>query len=196
MPDTDRWEYIPAKWQKTPTHKRDIFWIILLSMEAPESENRARACAKYFQNPSRPGSSHVCVDDHEIIQCVYDSNIAAGAVGANTHGLHIEQAGYAAQTAADWSDDYSKATILNAAEVAAQWCIKYNIPVVFLSAADLQANKKGISSHAQVSLAFPGSGHTDPGKDFPYDDFIVAVQAAVDKRRAVTSPDSLIDHGA
>lgn len=163
-------------------------------MESPESEGRARACALYFQNPSRPGSSHVTVDDKEVIQCVYDSNIAAGAVGANTHGLHIEQPGYAAQTAADWSDDYSKATILNAADVAAQWCLKYGIPVVFLTAADLQAGKKGISSHAQVSLAFPGTGHYDPGPHYPYDAFIVAVQAAYGKRKALSpapAPSSL-----
>lgn len=152
-------------------------------MEALETPKRARACAEYFQHATRPGSAHVCVDDKEIIQCVYDNDEAAGAVGANQYGLHIEQPGFAAQTVAEWGDEYSKAAMDNAANVAAQYCLKYDIPVRKIGPTDLKAGTKGICGHADVSHAFPGTGHTDPGASFPWFDFIERVQFHYDARK-------------
>jgi N-acetylmuramoyl-L-alanine amidase CwlA len=168
--------YIPAKYQK-PGNDRTILWIVIHSTESLEVEGGAKNIAHYFQNPPRPGASHFVVDDKDIIQCVHDLDIAAGAVGANTNGLHVEQVGKAEQSAAEWADDYSVAVIANCAEVVAQWCLKWGIPVTFLHAADLQARKKGITTHAEVSKAFPGTGHTDPGVSYPIDSFLAQVQA-------------------
>jgi hypothetical protein len=188
--ETDTWEFIQAKWVKHPASPRTVLWIVIHSTESLEVEGGARQIAIYFQNPPRPGSSHLVCDDRQTIQCVHDSDIAAGAVGANTNGIHIEQIGTAAQTAALWADDYSKAVIARAADAAAQYCLKYDIPIVFLTAADLQAGKKGITTHAQVSKAFPGTGHTDPGESYPMDDFLSQVQAAFDQRKTDSAQDN------
>ena len=190
MFETDAWPFIPAKWVRHPATPRTVLWIVIHSTESLEVEGGAREIARYFQNPPRPGSSHVVVDDKETIQCVHDSDIAAGAVGANNSGIHIEQIGTAAQTLAQWQDEYSQAVITRAADVVAQYCLKYDLPVIFLSAADLQTGKKGITTHAQVSLAFPGTGHTDPGESYPIDDFLAQVQTAYDTRKAAHQPDN------
>jgi len=180
--ETDNWEYIPAKYQKKWNTPRTVNWIVIHDMEAPESEGRARACAKYFQNPPRMGSSHVTVDDKEVIQCVRDNNEAAGAVGANKRGIHIEIPGIATQTEADWGDVYSTAAIEVASDVAAQYCLKFEIPVKHLSNEELRAGEKGIVGHVQVSAVFPGTGHFDPGPSFPWEHFIERVQANYDRR--------------
>ena len=103
-------------------------------------------------------------------------------MGANKLGIHIEIPGIATQTPADWSDVYSTAAIENAADVAAQYCLKYDIPVKQLSNDELRAGEKGIVGHAQVSAVFPGTGHFDPGPNFPWSHFIEKVQENYDRR--------------
>ena len=103
-------------------------------------------------------------------------------MGANKLGIHIEIPGIATQTPADWSDVYSTAAIENAADVAAQYCLKYDIPVKQLSNDELRAGEKGIVGHVQVSAVFPGTGHFDPGPNFPWSHFIEKVQENYDRR--------------
>lgn len=181
--ETDNWEYIPAKYQIKWNKPRQVLWIIVHDMEALETEKRARNCAIYFQNPPRAGSAQVCADDVEIIQCVHDNDQAAGAVGANQLGLHIEQPGFAAESPDQWQDEYSQKTLKNVAEVIAQWCLKYDIPIRKIGPAELKAHEKGICGHWDVSQAFPGTGHSDPGPNFPWDELIPMVQTAYDARK-------------
>lgn len=181
--ETDSWKYIPAKHQK-PGRTKPIRLICIHSTESLEVEGGALQIAHYFQNPPRPGSSHVVVDDVDIIQCVKDGDTAAGAISANSDGLHLEQIGTAKQTAPQWDDDYSKAVIANAAKVVGQWCLKFDIPVKHLSNDELKAGEKGIVGHAQVSAVYPGSGHWDPGPGYPYDELISLAQAEYDKRKS------------
>lgn len=180
MRETDTWPYVPAKYQ-IAGRKKQVRLIILHSTESLEVEGGARQIAHYFQNPPRAGSSHLVCDDKEIIQCVKDGDTAAGAIGANQDGVHIEQIGTAAQTAALWADDYSKAVIANAANVAAQYCLKFDLPVKHLTNDELKAGEKGIVGHYQVSAVYPGSGHTDPGPAYPWDDFMAQAQANYDR---------------
>ena len=182
--ETDTWPYIPAKYQKEFAAKRDIWWIVIHDMEAPKTDGRARQVARYFQNPPRPGSSHVTVDNQEVIQCVLDNNIAAGAIGANQHGIHIEQPGYAGQTEAQWQDSYGEAAMELAADVTAQYCLKFDIPVRHLTNEELKAGAKGIVGHIQVSAVFPGTGHTDPGVNFPWKYFMGRVQFHYTRRQS------------
>lgn len=182
MIETDSWEYIPAKYQKAGRAKA-VRLIVVHSTESMEIEGGARQIARYFQNPPRPGSSHVVVDDKEIIQCVHDSDTAAGAIGANSDGIHIEQVGKADQSALQWGDTYSMAVIENCAIVAAQYCLKYDIPPVRLSVERLKAGEKGIVGHVDVSQAYPGSGHYDPGPSYPWVQFLNAVKDHIEKRR-------------
>jgi hypothetical protein len=54
------------------------------------------------------------------------------------------------------------------------------IPLVLLTATDLRAHRLGVTTHAEVSRAFPKeTNHTDPGSDFPLVDLISAARDAM-----------------
>ncbi|MFJ4256868.1 N-acetylmuramoyl-L-alanine amidase [Pseudomonas monteilii] len=180
--ETDKWPFIKAKNFTKVANKRGVRLIVIHSMEAPEKSNTAENVAKYFQTTVKQASAHICVDSDSIVQCVLDNDIAWAAPGANSDGIHIEMAGYAKQTTSEWLDPYSTLVLEKAANVAAQYCLKYEIPAVHLSNTEL-ADKvsKGLVSHAQVSDVFKKSDHTDPGKNFPWEYFMGRVAAHLKK---------------
>ena len=59
-----------------------------------------------------------------------------------------------------WSDPYSKALLENAAEAAAQYCLKYNLPRKHLTNDELKAGKEGFIGHIQVSEVFKLGDYT------------------------------------
>ena len=156
-----------------PTNGRQMDLIVIHTMESSEKPGTARAVANWFAGSSAPmASAHFCVDSSEIIQCVHEEDIAYGAPGANSNGIHIEMAGRATQTADDWSDELSTSIITNAATLTAKLCNDFNIPMVFIDDQDLISGQRGITTHAAVSKAFKKSTHWDPGPNFPIDKFI------------------------
>ena len=163
----------------TPTLGRKISLVILHSMESAEKPETAENVAAWFAGKDAPqASAHYLVDADSIVQCVKDKDIAWGAPGANSRGLHIEHAGRAEQRTEDWEDPYSAATLERSAELVAGLCAKYDIPAAPLGAHGVAGGGTGITTHAAVSLAFstPG-GHTDPGPGFPLDWYIGRVVA-------------------
>ena len=187
---------VPAKWfTATPAGtKRDIKWIVIHDAEFPETITAAEGVAAFFAAPGnmpdtknpdgtiKPGgprkvSAHYTSDSDSIVQSVKDNDVAYAAPPANDNGLHLELAGYAKQSAADWDDPYSHAELELAAKLVAAKCIEYGIPPVgFLTPEELLAGKRGITSHWNVSKAWKKSDHQDPGPNFPYDKFIAMVQ--------------------
>jgi len=105
---------------------------------------------------------------------VLDNDIAFAAPGVNSDGIHLELAGKAAQTEAQWLDEFGKLLLENAANAAAQYCLKYDIPVKHLTNDELRDKKnKGIIGQLQASKVFPpNAGHTDPGVHFPWEFFL------------------------
>ena len=158
--------------------------IVIHDMEAPEKGTTAESCAAFFQRLNSTGSAHLCVDNNSIVQCVPYENSAAGARGCcfrsrtvNDYGIHIEHAGYANQTAADWSDNYSQAMLFWSSIAAAKIAKRYAIPTVALDETALRRGDAGIVTHAVVSRAFGVSGgHTDPGPNFPLATYVGAVK--------------------
>lgn len=179
--------FINARWfQETGAEGRGIQVICLHTMEAPEKPGTARGVAHYFADLDRKASAHYCIDDQEIIQCVQCKDVAYAAPNANRMGIHLELAGYAAQTANDWQDPYSQSVLKNAAQLCAQVLIpKYKIEPLYLAAAvlkDLRWNrsKTGFTTHHDVTLGLNGGkGHTDPGPNFPMSQFLGYVKAAL-----------------
>ena len=104
----------------------------------------------------------------------------------NTNGFHIEQAGFASWTRAEWMAH--DRTIIRAAYKAALRCRWYKIPPRILDAKALLADfgvvdpqsgiphqpgslEGGIVTHATISQVYHESTHTDPGPEYPLDYF-------------------------
>jgi N-acetyl-anhydromuramyl-L-alanine amidase AmpD len=162
----------------TPVAKRTIDLLVIHTMESPEKPDTAEAVANWFAGSGAPeASAHYCIDNNTVVQCVRDHDVAWAAPGANHNGLHFEHAGRAAQSKKDWSDPYSTAMLLRSANLAAQKCKRYGIPVRRLTAAELKAGRRGLCGHIDVTRAFRKGTHTDPGVDFPWDRYLRYVRA-------------------
>ena len=161
----------------TKTGGRTIDLIVIHTMEMDEKGDTAEQCAQWFRNPAAKVSAHYCVDANSIVQCVRDQDIGWHAPGANHNGIGIEHAGRARQTGRDWSDAYSTAMLDRSADLVADLCTKYTIPVTWLYAADLVAGKRGITTHDAVSKAFKRGSHWDPGTGFPVERYLSLVRA-------------------
>jgi N-acetyl-anhydromuramyl-L-alanine amidase AmpD len=188
--ETDNFPFVKAKVFKEVAGKRKVRLIVIHSMEAAETDETAENVARFFQNPSSPASAHLCIDNNSIVQCVLDNNIAAAAPGANQDGIHLELTGFAKQTEAEWLDAFGVLLLNKAAEAAAQYCLKYDIPVKRLTNDELKDGQtKGIVSHSQVSEVFKKSTHTDPGAGFPWQFFLQRVEQHRDDRLAKLTAD-------
>ena len=53
---------------------------------------------------------------------------------------------------------------------------KYDIPPVWLTVMQIKAGDKGICGHIDISQAYPGSGHYDPGPGYPKVQFLAMVK--------------------
>ncbi len=181
--ETDTWTLVKAKYIGEKRTK-PVRVIVIHTAENPESEHAAEDLAKYGQNPDYPSSWHITVDSNSIIQCVPDSMIAYAAPGVNSDGIQIELAGRAGQNASDWDDDFSVAMIKLASDAVAQYCVKYDVPPVHLTNAQLLAGEQGIIGHYQASEVYKKSDHMDPGPNFPWERFIALVATKVLLRNA------------
>lgn len=188
MVDLGSYPMIPTS-KFTPSQRSSVDLIVIHTMEAPQSEGRARQVAQWFAGPtSSEASAHFEVDNREVIRSVHDKDWAWHASSVNPRSIGIEHAGYADKT--DWTSPYSKAMLENSARLTAAYCDKYNIPVVWLSPSDLQRGARGITGHVECNQAFEkGKGHFDPGQNFPRAEYIKLVQsftaAAVTQKRTL-----------
>jgi N-acetyl-anhydromuramyl-L-alanine amidase AmpD len=186
--DTDRWPFVMAKYFTHIPLARETRYvrvIVIHDMEAPEKGDTAESISNYFaQMPDdRQASAHICVDNNSIVQCVPDNSVAYGAPGCNNDGIQIELAGYGYQTRAQWLDVFGQSMLELAAEAVAQYCVKYAIPATHLTDVQLSHGEKGIVGHAQVSNVYHKSTHTDPGPNFPWDNFMLRVTRHLAARR-------------
>jgi N-acetyl-anhydromuramyl-L-alanine amidase AmpD len=170
------YRFVPSP-HVTPTDGRRIDLVVLHTMEVDEREGAALRCARWFQNPRARASAHYCVDSETIVQCVRDEDVAWHAPGANHDGLGIELAGRASQSRREWADAYSSALLARAAQLTAALCREHAIPAQWLWPADLRAGKRGLTTHASVSVAFRRSTHVDPGRAFPVERYLGLVRA-------------------
>lgn len=165
-----------------PRLQSALRYIVLHSSEGPTAES----AAQYFETPQAKGSANLVLDQDRCYRVLGDLVIPWGAPPLNTHGFHIEQAGYAHSTRAEWLA--RRRTIRRAAYKAALRCKWYGIPARLLDAGQLKADfgdrieggvpahpgplKGGIVTHATISEAFHASTHTDPGEGYPLDVFM------------------------
>lgn len=184
MRETDNWPFVKAKWFTTVTTVRHVRLVVIHDMEFPEHVDSAEVIAHDFATrpAAEKASAHLCIDN-SIIQCVKDNNVAFAAPGSNNDGIQLELAGYGRQSQEEWLDLYGIALIALAADATAQYCLKYNLPPLHLTDAQLRAGQKGIVGHDQVTRVYHGSDHTDPGPNFPWVYFINHVVSAWQSRQ-------------
>lgn len=157
-------------------------WIVIHTMEYPKVANAAEWCAQYFTNPETPRSAHYCVDANSIAQSVRDVDGAwhttgfAAGLEINRNSIGIEHAGYAAQSATDWQDAYNQSQLDLSANLVRELARRFNIPVRHLSVAEIRAGMPGIAGHVEFNAATGSGSHTDPGTNFPWDQYIQKVQ--------------------
>lgn len=179
--------FVQAK-HYTRTGGRRVDVIVIHTMEAAEGNSTAENVANYFARGTVVASAHYCIDNNSIVQCVREQDVAYHAPGANSNGIGLEHAGYARQSAGEWADAYSDQMLHRSAVLAADLAKRYNIPVAWLSPADLKAGKRGFTSHANVSAAYKKSTHTDPGPNFPVGKYLQYVQSNLGGTPLPTTP--------
>lgn len=153
----------------------DIDLIAIHTMEAPEGLQTAENVANYFKTVN--ASSHWCVDSNSRVRVVHDQDMSWTLPGAQARSLNLEMAGYARQTPTDWADRYSIDMLDIAALCAAEWVIKYGIPVRHLTDDQIRAGAKGFVGHVDVNRVYKKSTHWDPGPSFPWNYFLGRVNA-------------------
>jgi N-acetyl-anhydromuramyl-L-alanine amidase AmpD len=168
----------------TPSNRTQIDLVVIHTAECGETPNAAENVAAYFAGPQAPkASAHYTVDVDSIVQSVEEKDIAWHAGPANGYSIGIEHAGYAKQTEAEWSDPYSQEMLRRSAELVADICWRYQIPVRRVSVDDLKAGgtkRRGLCGHIDVTNALTGGkGHWDPGPKFPWDAYLARVSMLV-----------------
>ena len=144
---------------------KPVLWIVLHDTEGAT----AASAARWFANRRSSGSAHLVVDDNECYRCLPNDIVPWAAPGANEQGFHIEQAGFARWSKAEWLR-HSR-MLERAAWKTAYHCHVFGVLPVFARASDLRQHRPGVTTHAECTAAF-GGDHSDPGGGWPRAEFM------------------------
>ena len=167
----------------TVAHRERVDWLVVHTMEVPCVSGMALRVAQGFARGDRIVSAHYCVDPGNVVQCVQESDVAFHCPGANRRGIGIEHAGYSqGPSATSWATDSHAAGMFPlAAQLAAEVCARWQIPMIHLTVEQLAAGERGIIGHRDATEAFETvGGHSDPGSTWPWDSYLAAIVAASD----------------
>jgi hypothetical protein len=160
-----------------PQTNKPIHRVVIHSTVSPCEPGGARAIARYFQTTTRDASAHYITDPGETIQGLFDSWVGYAAP-PNEHSLHVEMCDIPGPVPNDkpgsarwkalrrvwrWVRPNQRAMLRRTASLTARACLAYDVPIKWLTAADLRAGRRGITSHANVSKAWGQTTHWDPG---------------------------------
>jgi N-acetyl-anhydromuramyl-L-alanine amidase AmpD len=142
------------------------------SQDLPGTTDDLRSIRRWFNTPASQASSHIGVDGQGNTELWVHSNEKAWTIGAaNGFTCNIEFVGRAAQAGSAWETAQIKA----GARWLAYWALKYDLPIQQGNVRNINGlcvcTKKGVIRHSDVTAAGFGS-HTDPGRNFPMDDFL------------------------
>jgi N-acetyl-anhydromuramyl-L-alanine amidase AmpD len=84
--------------------------------------------------------------------------------------IGIEQTGYAYST--DWYEPIALQQLDRLVDLVGALCDRWDIPRRWLGVAELRAGEAGISTHGLCTAAGIGTDHTDPGPNWPIDEFM------------------------
>jgi hypothetical protein len=169
---------------RTPRKGR-IRLVVVHVNEGPDRHGGAVGVAQFCQLPAskrdgKKGGYHEYVDDVQLIIGGHVDDVVNGAAGANKDGYHICLIGDADQTDAQWHDEFSKVAGVHAAARVRNACLTLGVPMELLTTEQVKAGKSGVCGHVNVSEAFKRSDHTDPGRHFPWTEFMQVVKDGED----------------
>jgi N-acetyl-anhydromuramyl-L-alanine amidase AmpD len=187
---------IEVKWVGPPAsftagRRRPVQFVVLHYTAGSEGPTSAEAGAAFDRTRTDGTSTHYFTDSlGPALQEVRDGDRAhAARQHGNEIGIQIEICG-TRQTAAQWDDAVSRATLETTAALTALLCRRHGFPVRRLTTAQTRAayyadagsRPKGITDHNACTFAFPedGGDHTDVGPGFPWAWFMERVQAYYD----------------
>lgn len=172
-------KFIQAK-NYSKSNRTSIDLVVIHTAECGETPKADENVAGFFAGLQAPqASAHYTVDADSVTQSVLEKDIAWHAGPVNGFSIGIEHAGYAKQTPAEWDDAYSIDMLARSAELTADICTRYGIPVVRLTADDLKAGRRrGLCGHVDVTKGLQGGkGHWDPGPSFPWPEYLDMVRS-------------------
>ena len=176
-------KFIQAK-NFTKAHREAVDWIVIHATQGAERVGAAQATANRFAGIGQEApkaSAHYAIDPSEVIQCVKESDVAWHCPGANRRGIGIEHCGRSDQTPEQWDDLTSVAELKASANLVALICHHWHIPPVRIDAKAINGFVRGIAGHADFTEAFhTKGGHTDPGPNFPWDNYMNLVRQEYD----------------
>jgi len=158
--------------------------LVIHSMECPIQDGRASQVAHWFAGPTSPkASAHYMVDPSEVWCGVQPPNVAWHVGSANTYqgqpSIGIEQTGYAYKS--DWYGPLALQQLDLLVDLVASLCDRWGIPRTWLDVAALNRGESGISTHGLCSAAGIGTDHTDPGPNWPVEEFMRRLNGASKK---------------
>lgn len=124
-------------------------------------------------------SAHAFIDTNSVVQCVpWECEAYHCGSHGNMFGEGIELCGSADQTREQWFDAKSLPMLALAAHVLRWRSDVLMVPLIFRPAKDLVALIPGVTTHAEISKAYPGdTTHYDPGPHFPMAELLEAARA-------------------
>jgi hypothetical protein len=178
MPDAPSPPYVgPPAHFSAGTNRPPVNRIVIHATVSPCVPGGARSIGAYFRSAAAGGSAQYIVDPEETVQAAWDNVICWGAP-PNQHSLHVELCDPQTGPGSRWKDTAHTAMLLQAAHLVAGLGAAYDVPLRKIGPADLIAGRRGICGHVDVSNAWRETDHTDPGPDFPWDDFMKLVHVS------------------
>ncbi|MEE3066554.1 MAG: C39 family peptidase [Actinomycetota bacterium] len=148
-----------------------------IGVHTSESLSRAANLVEFCR--THEVSYNRVIDDRDIIEAVADADAPWAAVGANKYALHLcFSASFAGWSRDQWldasaaNDGFNEdAALTLGAKQAAFWCQENAIPAVWIGGKNQPPwGLDGICGH--VDFGTWGGGHSDPGPNFPVNEFL------------------------
>lgn len=162
----------------------EIRGIVIHTAESQELPIMAENLGSWLAgtNPPERAGWHIAVDNNSCVQSVSFADAAWHSGACDLYTIGIEHAGRASQSVAEWHDVYSTDMLNLSAKLVACLCKLYQIPIRRPSSEEIRTQHKkggarGIWGHVDVTKSGLGGTHTDPGQNFPWDEYLARVRA-------------------
>lgn len=152
------------------------WWDVTKYQDAKTGETKTKA---------RGEAHYVCDPGQVICYAPPARNVPHGNAGS-PWSIGIEITGLAKQTTEEWLDQLSRGALTFAAQLCADLCIVHEIEVRKLTPAEIKAinagtdtTTTGFCGHVDMRDVLKSGTHYDPGPNFPWLDFLIAVRGYV-----------------